>query len=271
VWPLVESTSLPQSRDTSWDLLFPIEKLGPPSMEERPLGKPHVLIPSPTNLIPFTPPRVPTTQPGQPVIVKVRLEDAPHGFRDYRNTDWVLRDMPHQIEYIEPTIFFTWPEIIWWTLSVDENDEHYWKHPYNKKVITTIVDTLRSARYINETRFRLTLSTPMVRRKGVRKRQVIKKRRRAKFVVMCINKIEQLEHLSMADRVKKIREIRDFYFADDGPGGPLSWLRDRGNPIQLLVLGTSFKEGYCIRPNDMVQQPLEEYFTYLLKRIVFKK
>jgi hypothetical protein len=217
-------------------------------------------------LLPVYQTRVPTTMPGVRNKAKLHLPDAPRRFRDYRDTIWDKRDFPHDAGVVRDQFFELRPEIVWWLLSADESDTMGWRDPYNTRVISELVEALKSDEYQSYAGGGYKVSMDR-RGRMVAKRK--KKRRRCRFVVMVINKMDVWDHLDPRDRAVKAQEVIDYHFATE----PLKWLRDDPDAPQLLAVCASIERG-TYRPHNQLTQPalpLGDLFTDIVREIAIRK
>jgi len=208
--------------------------------------------------------RVPTIQPGPLVRDAVHLPEAPNVFRDYRNTQWLHRDYHHLAEAVRPQFFEFKPEVVIWLLSAnpDEPNGHGWTHPYNHAVLGALVDVLKSPEYLAYAGGGIKIG---ISRRGRPVLKNKKKRRRCRYVVMMVNKLDVLNHLTPQERAGKLKEIIDHYLQSD----TMAYLRALHDP-QLIYIATSLQDANYLPFNQLHGQPkpLSEFFTDLVTLIV---
>jgi len=211
---------------------------------------------------------VPTLSPGGLKRTRVYLEDAPFVFRDYRRTQWLHEDYPHFAEEVRAQVMKVMPEIVFWILAADS-----WEDPYNLQVASALADVLSSREYRRLTS--PTVSWQSRRKKWVgqeRGARIVKThqkggRRRVKYIVIVVNKMDLWEDLGPTERAKKCREVLTHYFQNCPE---MAFLK---TSFDIRYIAASFLEGNYLSWQSLTAppEPLDQYFTKMVKAVVVKK
>jgi len=203
--------------------------------------------------------RIPTTVKDSKIRSKVHLENAPHAFRDYRDTQWFRQNYPHYAEEVREQIRTLRAELVFWIVSGDPQDLHNWQHDYNWRIIEEAVLEFQSA---EESEWKMGVNY-----KG---RMVAKKTRRGRkcrYLILVVNKMDLWDTDKRASQAKK---IINSYLSNRSPA--MSWLRTNPHAPKLLYMVASFQDGNYLPFHglDSAPQPLSALFEDLIKLLVKK-